>query len=200
MASKKNNTQALKAVNETKKKTGNPAASVKKKDESEAAKMAQAAAEESVFRRRLFLGLTSLGLAVLFLFMAIKPDGALLEVMLALVTGLIGKVGFYFAIPALMYLFATIVSSRGKPIRMRSICLIAAVLLSSCIHHMMVNNQTFVGGFRIVSELYTGGIVGTSGGLICGLLAMLIRWASEQVIFSTFPSTHRLVISGPQDI
>ena len=30
MASKKNNTQALKAVNDTKKKTGNPTASVKK--------------------------------------------------------------------------------------------------------------------------------------------------------------------------
>lgn len=177
MASKKNSSQALKAVNETKKKTGNATVSVKKKEETNAKQMAQEAAAEAAFRRRLFLGMAALGLSILFLFMGINPEGALLEVLLALVTGMIGKVGFFFAIPALMYLFTITISSKGKPIRMRCICLVSFVLLSSCIHHMMVNNQTFVGGFKLVSELYYGGRVGTSGGLICGLIAMLIRWA-----------------------
>ena len=177
MPSKKSKTQALKAVNETKKKTGNPTAPVKKKDETEAKKMVQAAAAESLFRRRLLLALVALGLFVLFLFMGIKPEGALLEIVLALVTGFIGKVGFYFSIPALLYLFVIIISSKDQPIRMRCCCLIGFVLLSSCIHHMIVNNQTFVGGLKLVSDLYYGGQMGTSGGLLCGLVAMLLRWA-----------------------
>ena len=177
MPSKKNNSQALKAVNETKKKTGNPTASVKKKDESEAKKMAQAAAEEARMRRRMLLAVTSLGLFVLFLFMGIKPEGALLEIILALVTGFVGKVGFLFSIPALLYLFVIVISGKDQPIRMRCICLFAFVLLSSCIHHMIVNNQTFVGGLKLVSDLYYGGQMGTSGGLFCGLVAMLLRWA-----------------------
>ena len=176
MASKKNSSQALKAVNETKKKTGNPTVSVKKKEEEQARKAAQEAAE-AAFRRRLFLGLGALGLGILFLFMGINPEGALLQVLLALVTGMIGKVGFFFAIPALMYMFIIAISSKGKPIRMRCICLVSFVLLSSCIHHMIVNNQTFVGGVKLVSELYYGGRIGTSGGLICGIIAMLVRWA-----------------------
>ena len=110
MASKKNSSQALKAVNETKKKTGNPTVSVKKKEEEQARKAAQEAAE-AAFRRRLFLGLRALGLGILFLFMGINPEGALLQVLLALVTGMIGKVGFFFAIPALMYMFIIAISS-----------------------------------------------------------------------------------------
>ena len=183
MADKKSNSRALKAVNETKKKTGNPTASVKKKETPDPGKKnpGQQNREELPVSGRVLGAVVSLGLFVIFLFMGINPDGALMRVLLSLLTGLVGKVGFYFAIPALFYLFLILVSSKGRPVRMRSICLICAVLFSSCVHHLIVNNQTFVGGIRIVSDLYKGGINGTSGGLICGLLAMLIRWACGNV-------------------
>ena len=183
MAEKKSNSRALKAVNETKKKTGNPTASVKKPEPSEAKKKgAVQETQEPAIPVRALLAVLTLGLFIFFLFMGIKPEGALLQVFYALLTGLVGKVGFFFSIPALLYLFVIIVSSRNQPIKMRSICLISFVLLCSCIHHLAVNNQTFIGGFRVISDLYVGGIHGTSGGLICGLAAMVLRWACGDIL------------------
>ena len=184
MAAKKSNSRALKAVNDTKKKTGNPTTSVKKKDpvEQTVKKGKSAATEQHLISGRTMGAVISLLLFVLFLFMAINPDGALLKVFLSLLTGLVGKVGFYFAIPATLYLFIILISSKGKPVKMRTTCLVLFVLFSSAIHHLIVNNQTLIGGFKLISNLYVGGITGTSGGLICGLIAMLIRWACGDLL------------------
>jgi len=178
MADKKSNSRALKAVNDTKKKTGNPTTSVKKKEPAESKEQVR---EELPIPGRVVGAVVALALFVVLLFMGTNPDGALMRVILSLLTGLVGKVGFYFSIPALLYLFVILVSSKGQPVRMRSTCLILFVLFSSCIHHLIVNNQTFIGGIRLVKDLYDGGITGTSGGLICGLLAMLVRWACGNV-------------------
>ena len=184
MAEKKSKSRALKAVNDTKKKTGNPTTSVKKKESAvqHVTKGRAVATEKPAVAGRALGAVISLILFVLFLFMAIKPDGILLQMLLSLMTGLVGKVGFYFAIPATLYMFFILVSSRGKPVRMRCTCLILFVLISSSIHHLIVNNQTFIGGFKLISNLYVGGINGTSGGLICGLVGMLIRWICGDVL------------------
>ena len=68
---------------------------------------------------------------------------------------------------------------------MRCICLGIFTLLTSCIYHLMVNNMTFTGGMEIVSVLWKGGISGTSGGLICGLVAMILRWACGTLLSYT---------------
>ena len=178
MAEKKNNSRAMKAVNETKKKTGNPVTSVKKTEEPASKKKGSAPAREpSGISGRVPLALLALGLFVFFLFTGINPEGALLRAVFSLLTGLVGKVGFYFSIPALLYLFVILISGKNQPVRMRCICLISFVFLCSCIHHLAVNNQTLIGGFRLVPDLYVGGINGTSGGLLCGLFSMLVRWA-----------------------
>ena len=174
MAEKKKNSRALKAVNDTKKKTGNPTSSVKKKD---TGKGSAPVMEEPPIPLRTIGAAVSFVLFVVFLLMGVKPEGVIMKALLSLLTGLVGKVGFYFSIPALFYLFVILISSKGKPVRMRCACLISFVLLCSCIHHMFVNNQSFIGGFKIVKDLFDGGQLGTSGGLICGLIAMLIRWA-----------------------
>ena len=174
MAEKKKNSRALKAVNDTKKKTGNPTSSVKKKD---TGKGSTPVMEEPPIPLRTIGAAVSFVLFVVFLLMGVKPEGVIMKALLSLLTGLVGKVGFYFSIPALFYLFVILISSKGKPVRMRCACLISFVLLCSCIHHMFVNNQSFIGGFKIVKDLFDGGQLGTSGGLICGLIAMLIRWA-----------------------
>ena len=179
MAEKKPSSRALKAVNDTKKKTGNPTASVKKK---EAGKGSVPAVEEPPIPVRTIGAAVSFVLFVVFLLMSIQPDGAIMKVLLPLLTGLVGKVGFYFSIPALFYLFLILVSSKDKPVKMRCTCLLTFVFLCSCIHHMAVNNQTFIGGFKIVKDLFQGGQLGTSGGLLCGLAAMLIRWACGPVL------------------
>ena len=177
MAEKKNKSRALKAVNETKKKTGNPTTSVKKAESVETKKGSAAVKNGTGFTGRPYFAVLSLALFVFFMFTGINPEGALLRAVFSLMTGLVGKVGFYFSIPALLYLFIILISSKNQPVKMRCGCLISFVFLCSCIHHLAVNNQTFIGGFKLVSELYVGGINGTSGGLICGLIAMLVRWA-----------------------
>ena len=183
MAEKKSKSRALKAVNETKKKTGNPTTSVKKPEPVEEKKNSTAeTGKEKAIPGRVFFAILSLGLFVFFLFMGINPEGALLQIFYALLTGLLGKVGFYFSIPAMLYLFMILVSGKDQSVKMRSICLLVFVLTCSCIHHLAVNNQTFIGGLRILYDLYVGGIAGTSGGLICGLLAMTVRWACGNIL------------------
>jgi len=136
MAAKKSNSRALRAVNDTTKKTGNPATTVKKKEPAEKPgnKAKNPATEKPLIPGRALGAVVSLVLFVLFLFMAIKPDGALLKILLSLLTGLVGKVGFYFAIPAMFYLFLILISSKGKPVTMRTTCLILFVMFSSSIH------------------------------------------------------------------
>ena len=62
----------------------------------------------------------SLALFVLFLAMAINPDGALLVFVKSVVLGLVGQAGFYFAIPGLLYLFVLNTFLRKKSAAMRS--------------------------------------------------------------------------------
>ena len=183
MAEKQSTSRAQKAVSDVKKKSGSSAGTTKKNTASDSKKKVSAPPkEEPMIPLRVKLAVVTLGLFVLFLVMGTKPEGAFLEVIRAVLFGLMGKAAFYTAIPALLYLFIIVVSSKGQPIKMRSICLISFVLLVGSIYHLYVNNQTFVGGVSVLSDLYKGGISGFSGGLICGGVAMLLRWACGIVI------------------
>ena len=70
MADKKSNSRALKAVNDTKKKTGNPTTTVKKKDPAEQTgnKVKSSVAEKPLIPGRTLWAVISLVLFVLFLF------------------------------------------------------------------------------------------------------------------------------------
>ena len=185
MAAKKTSSRAQKAVTDVKRK--NPASLTTKsktsKKKSTSQKMLPTAVpEDNRLPIRFILSVVSAGLFILFLVIAVKPDGALLKFFQDVLFGLIGKVGFYFSIPALLYMFMILVSSGKHPVKMRCYSLISFVLLCGCILHLVVNNQTFIGGFKIVGDLYTAGRHGYGGGLICGLIAMLGRWACGDVI------------------
>ena len=54
--------------------------------------------------RRLLWAFVCGVLFLLFLLASINPDGAVLRLVLYVVQGFIGKVGFYISIPALLYL------------------------------------------------------------------------------------------------
>ena len=69
------------------------------------------------------IAVLSLVLFVLFLAVAINPDGALLRMMKSVFFGLLGEAGFYFSIPALAYLFVIQTLGRKHAPAMRSICL-----------------------------------------------------------------------------
>ena len=186
MAEKKTSSRAQKAVSDVKrKKTASSTSSRKStKTNSFNSKKALPAAipEDNRIPVRVIAAVVSAGLFILFLVIGVKPDGALLRLLQSILFGLIGKVGFYFSIPALLYLFFILVSSGKNPVRMRCSCLISFVLLCGCIFHLSVNNQTFVGGIKVLGDLYTDGLHGYSGGIICGGIAMIVRWACGNVI------------------
>ena len=158
----------------------------------------------------------SICLFVLFLVIAVNPDGALLKFIQALVPGLIGQAGFYFAIPGLLYLFVLNTFLRKKAVRMRSFCVVSFVFLCGCIYHLSMPTALMDQGIAMLPDLYMGGIDGSTGGLLCGGFAMLMRWACGKPISLliiivcavlcllgamqiTIPSIIRAIINRPRE-
>ena len=124
--------------------------------------------------KRLISAVCCLALFVVFLIMLFNTDGFLLKFLHSVVLGLIGKVGYYFLIPSLLYLFFVHAFSGKRPVMMRTICLLVFVVLCGCIAHLAGPEADLVSGFGIVTRLYVTGESGESGGVICGLVAMLL--------------------------
>ena len=169
MADKKTKSQAEKAAMGKKQKTSSAgkSASVKKAD--------KAAGEKVRIPVRLVTSLVCLALFVLFLVIFIQPEGILVELLQSFILGLIGSVSFYVAIPALLYLFTIQAFSGKRPIKLRSICLICFVLLCGCISQLGMNTGDLPTGFALLSALYEGGASGTTAGLLCGGIALILR-------------------------
>lgn len=162
------------------------------------------------------IAIVSFILFVLFLVICIKPDGLLLKAMNDLLTGLIGKAGFYFSVPALLYLFIINTFGRKSAVTMRSICTVAFVFFCGCIYHLAVQTQGIASGLALFPDLYLSGIEGRSGGVLCGGLAVLLRWACGTTVSYiligitavltllgaldiTVPSIIRAIINRPKD-
>ena len=127
--------------------------------------------------------LVSITLFGLFLIICINPEGALLRILHSFVLGMVGQAGFYFSIPALLYIFIIHAFARRiQTVRMRTICVILFVFSCGVIFHLSVQNQGMAEGFALVSDLYSGGMDGRSGGIICGGAALLLRWACGNVL------------------
>ncbi len=125
---------------------------------------------------RLITSLICLALFVLFLVIFLQPDGALVKLFQSFVLGLIGWTGFYVAIPALLYLFTIQAFSGKRPILLRSVCLISFVLLCGCISQLGMDTDNLPGGFSLLVTLFQGGAEGTTAGLFCGGMALLLQW------------------------
>ena len=63
----------------------------------------------------MLIAVLSVVLFALFLAIAVNPDGALLRAMKSVILGLLGQAGFYFSIPALVYLFLIQTFGRKPP-------------------------------------------------------------------------------------
>ena len=124
---------------------------------------------------RVISSVVSLSLFILFLIAFLLPEGVILAFLNNLIHGLIGKTGFVVAIPALLYIFIIHAFSGKRPIKARTIFLVSFVLTCGCIAHLAINPQGLPSGFAFVQELYIGGTDGTTGGLLCGCIAILIK-------------------------
>jgi len=227
MAKKNTGSRAEQVVSETKKKASSGTAS---KGNSKKAKPKQAAAKKASAKKTpavkteyenpipsgVVTAIISFFLFILFTVIALKPEGALLMLMRSLIQGLIGKAGFLFSIAALFFIFYINTFGRKTAVRMRSICAILFVILSGAIYHLMVNDTVTMQGLTVFADLYNGGVNGSTGGILCGGLAILLRWSCGSALsylitilasaFSllgamqiTIPGLIRAIINRPRD-
>ncbi|MBQ8768062.1 MAG: DNA translocase FtsK [Oscillospiraceae bacterium] len=99
-----------------------------------------------------------------------------------IVHGLIGKISFYIAIPALLYLFVIQAFSGKRPVLMRSICLVAFVLLCGCTSQLFMHPVQLPQGVAVLGALFDGGAAGTTAGVLCGGLALILQMLCGKVI------------------
>ena len=217
MAEKKTASRAEQAVSGAKKKTASGSASKSSGKKSTPAKSAKYKTEyEPAVPLHFLIAAVSILLFALFVVISVNPDGALLKIIQSVVLGLVGQAGFYFAIPGLLYLFVIHTFGRKNAPTMRSVCTLIFVFLCGCIYHLAVQEQALSTGFALIADLYTGGAAGSTGGVLCGGAAMLLRWLCGNtlafvfcVVFAvltllgamniTIPSIIRAIANRPKD-
>ena len=122
---------------------------------------------------------------VLFLVMLIGviwDDGILTNWICDFVYGLIGTAGFVVMIPVLLYLFIIHAFSGKSPIKIRTFSLLIFVVACGAITHLAMAAGEFEFHIKLIPELYSGGIEGSTGGLLGGGLAMLLELLCGQII------------------
>ena len=170
MAEKKRKSQAEKAASSKSKK-----ATAKKKPQKQET-VEKAVAKERVLPTRFITSTVFLALFVVFLVIYLSPEGVLNRLFENIILGLFGWVGYIVSIPALLYLFVIHAFSNRRPVIMRSVCVGSFVLLCGCIAHLAQETQGLEPGLELFADLYIGGSNGSTGGVICGGIAMLMRW------------------------
>ena len=131
---------------------------------------------------RLVSSIIFLVLFIVLLVASFLQEGFVITLLTTLLSGLIGRVAFTITIPVLLYLFVIHAFSGKRPVTMRTVCLFAFILLCGCISHLSMDPQGLPSGFQLISELYIGGVDGTTAGLICGGAAILIKLLCGPVI------------------
>ena len=174
MAEKKETSKAQRAVSGAKKSAGN----AKPKGKAPSRKAPKVITEfERSGPSDFLVGVICFVVFLVLAFASVNPEGALVKVIRSVLLGLLGVGGFYFAIPASLYLAVIHIFGRKSKMTMRSVCTVAFAFLCGCIYHLAVNNPQGATGFSVVNMLYGGGIDGTTGGVFCGGVAMFLKWA-----------------------
>lgn len=197
MAVKKKASQAQKAVSDAKK---NEKSTKKSSAASSNANVKNKDFENSI-PKNYMIAFISIALFIVFLVAAINPDGWLLVLIESIVKGLIGAVGFYFSIPALLYIFFIQIFGKKSKTTMRTLCVIAFVLICGCIAHMSIDSGFYSMTAKLIGQFYKGGASGTTGGVICGLIAMYIRQGCGTLIsYILFSLCAALTLLGSMQI
>ena len=174
MADKKRRSQAEKAVTAARNKSKKSKnTSAKLQSNNQASKQEKTAKHIDIPPRLISASICIILFAV-GLISYFWPDGFVFKTIGNLIGGLFGQAGFIISIPVSLYLFFIHSFSGKRPIKMRTICLVVFVLLCGCLAHIQLDPQGLSVSGSLIVELYLGGIDGTTGGLLCGLLAMLI--------------------------
>ena len=158
MAEKKRKTQAQKAAS---------AGTSKKKGK----KGTPPPQENPTIPIRAIMAFVYLAVAIVFLVIYIMPEGAVIELLESVIHGIFGRAAFIASILVLIYLFVIYTFAWKRPVKMRTFCAVSLVLICGCISHLILDPACNTP----VSQLYSGGVAGATGGFLCGLIAYGLR-------------------------
>ena len=122
---------------------------------------------------------TSAFFLVCFIFLLViflAPEGLIIQLMEVMIHGIFGRVGFLVSIPVSLYLFIIHAFSAGRPVKMRTFCLVSFVIICGCIGHMFSGAIQRPLNLETIATLYADGVAGASGGVLCGLVAHILYW------------------------
>ena len=127
---------------------------------------------------QVLVGLISLLIFFLMCGMAFGSEGMLLKLAKDILCGLFGVGAFRAAIFCPLFLAVSFLHKRPKNVKFKITCVVCFVLTFGMMHHLLVNHATLANdGFAAIGEFYKKGVVGSSGGLVCGFMAYVLRWA-----------------------
>ncbi len=113
-------------------------------------------------------------LLLIFVSVFFSDGGLILQWVVSVFTGLFGRNVYYISIPALIYLIWVQLHSRNQRVRARSFSIVGFVLIFGCISHLIAPPELESTGFAHIGELYKTGGLGTSSGVICGLVTEIL--------------------------
>ena len=124
------------------------------------------------------MGLICLVLFFLMWGIVFTTEGKLLMMTRDLLYGLFGIGAVRVAIFCPLFLAVSFLHRTRKNVAFKTRCVIAFMLCFGVIHHLVVNDATVAThGASVVGEFFQQGMMGASGGLVCGAIAFLLRWA-----------------------
>ena len=177
MAERKKKSQAEKAVAETKNKRSKLPA---KKNNNEQLQMNMD--PSALVPVRLIAGVACILAFILLVIVFFRPEGALILFVRDVICGLIGKVGLFFLTFGLLYAGSVMLTSGGRPVVGRCVCVGVFVMCCGCIHHLILKTPEYDSFLNMVGVFYQGGIDGMTGGLLCGMIGQLLDWVIGPVV------------------
>ena len=177
MAEQKQKSQAERAASSNKKSNSRSKTTVSKSNKTTTVTKK---VEKTNIPPRLISASVCMILFILFVVAQMWPAGTLVQMLADLVRGLVGQAGFIVATPVLLYIFCIHAFSGKRPVVMRTICLVGFIVVCGCFYHYLEDPSvkqlvTFDQlNDRTLGDFWSTGIDNTSGGIICGGIAVLL--------------------------
>ena len=124
--------------------------------------------------RREVAGGICLLLALCLLVGYVGSDGWLIQLLPKVCRGLIGY-GYYLMAPALLIAGVILLTHKGRPVALRTTCVLLAPLMWGSLWHVVLCRLDFTASVGIIPKLWESGVAMTSGGLLAGGLARFVQ-------------------------
>ena len=149
----------------------------------------QAAPKAPKINPQTMMGLIYLAMFLFLWGVGFTKEGTLLLLLRDVLYGLFGIGAARVAIFCPLFLAVAFLHKRKKNVAFKTKCVVLFMICFGMLHHLTVNDATVAThGAAIIWDFYSQGKMGASGGIICGALAFLMRWAFGKTFSMVFVS------------